>query len=353
MASPFTRLDSLLRSAAQFGDPDACRELIAAGASPDATNLDGMSALHAALHAGESPKTCLALIEHADPKHVDWAGRTALHWAARYAPPQLIQALVDAGWDPSATDACGCTPLMSAASQMRSKPRMQLAHAIETLAPVCPIDARDDTGATALMMASESSSADRESSMPINEAQTATARGIQTILDAGSNPLLVDSAGRSALSLACSKGDDSSILQLLSRQAALLVDDDGLDPLMHACRREDHLDSDARSALISQSDLLRRNDAGFSALSLACSCFADEQTRHGSRVNPKSKAANLILDLARASADPDDLSLCIEILSPTGKSPLHDELSSLHDLAILRQDTPKAGTSTSTPKMRI
>lgn len=351
MGPTFSRLDNTLRSVAKFGDSVGCRDLIAAGARPDATDLDGMSALHVALHAGNSPPTSLVLIEYANPKHADWAGRTALHWAARYAPAHVIQKLIDSGWDPEATDGCGCTPLMSAASEMRVNPRMQLAKAIETLSRHSPIDAIDDTGSTALMMLAGASTKDSKSSMITDDDKTAIERGIQTLLDAGANPILVDPQGKTALSRACSTGDDSSVLLLLSTQAASMVDEDGLDPLMHACLRCEHpghLGNDARQALIGLSDLSRRNDHGFSALSMACSGLQD---RYGSNFHPKLKAVCLIMDLARATADPDDLSLCIEILSPTGKSPLHDELTSLHDLAALRKDTPRTHISSPTPRM--
>jgi uncharacterized protein len=109
-----------LLSAAQTGDTEAVRRLLAAAANPDWADESGITALMVAAQQGHS-ETATALINAGANVHaVDANGWSALFKAAYnheldtgFAP--IVKALIEAGANPNATIHFGITPLMLAA----------------------------------------------------------------------------------------------------------------------------------------------------------------------------------------------------------------------------------------------
>jgi ankyrin repeat protein len=87
--------------AAQDGDAQSAKLLIAAGADPKDTAPDGSSALIIAAHAGQAEVGAVLLDAGADPNDAR-AGYTALHIAATSGDLALVKALLDHGADPNA-----------------------------------------------------------------------------------------------------------------------------------------------------------------------------------------------------------------------------------------------------------
>lgn len=106
-----------LTAACRF--PDMIELLLGHGADAKDAREDGVTALMRAASEG-APKTVRLLIERgADMSATDFAGKTALHYAANYSASvgclERIQQLVDAGADVNARSHSGDTPLICAA----------------------------------------------------------------------------------------------------------------------------------------------------------------------------------------------------------------------------------------------
>ncbi|HVY34787.1 MAG TPA: ankyrin repeat domain-containing protein [Caulobacteraceae bacterium] len=87
--------------AAQEGDPESAKLLIAAGADVKDTTPDGVSALIIAAHGEQADVAAVLLDGGADPNAAG-PGYTALHIAATSGNLALVKALLDHGADPNA-----------------------------------------------------------------------------------------------------------------------------------------------------------------------------------------------------------------------------------------------------------
>ena len=104
-----------LTSAALYGDADAVRQVLAAGADVNAATEAGTSALMLAVHDAE--KTRVLLRAGANPNQRPEDGRTALIIAAaRVGSAAVVKLLLDAGADPKALSAARASALRSAAA---------------------------------------------------------------------------------------------------------------------------------------------------------------------------------------------------------------------------------------------
>jgi uncharacterized protein len=130
------------------GDLTAVRALIGKKADVNAARVDGMTALHAAVHADRLDIADALLRAGAKAAAVDRYGVTPLYLAAVNGNAEMIRRLIEAGVDPNVTDPGGETALMTAA---RTGAPAALRALLERGATV---DAREpEFGQTALMIA--------------------------------------------------------------------------------------------------------------------------------------------------------------------------------------------------------
>ncbi|MFQ3587106.1 MAG: ankyrin repeat domain-containing protein [Fimbriimonadaceae bacterium] len=88
--------------AAEFGELEAARILLSAGADPDRAGADGLAPIHLAL-AGGHVSVARALLAHgADPNRAAANGWTPLHYAADLGDAEIALELVEAGARPGA-----------------------------------------------------------------------------------------------------------------------------------------------------------------------------------------------------------------------------------------------------------
>jgi ankyrin repeat protein len=108
--------NSPVADAAMRGDLAVVRALIARGASVNAPQGDGMTALHWAADRGDSAMADALLRAHADVKAVTRiGGYTPLHVASRSGSAAVVKALLKAGSDPNVLTGSGASALHFAA----------------------------------------------------------------------------------------------------------------------------------------------------------------------------------------------------------------------------------------------
>ncbi len=106
---------SALEVAVEQRDVGAVRAMLDRGVAVDATDDNGDTALIRAAIMGDAELVSLLLAHHADAKHADRNGATALHFAID--DRAKTEALLAAGANPNAADNTGYTPLMTAANR--------------------------------------------------------------------------------------------------------------------------------------------------------------------------------------------------------------------------------------------
>lgn len=103
-----------LQKAAEQGDVDRLRELLAAGADPSEFDSMGRTALVVAAGAGQPQIVKLLIAAGANPSLPDRVGFTPLYVAVARGDPQCIKELLDAGVQVNEQDPNGWTALMHA-----------------------------------------------------------------------------------------------------------------------------------------------------------------------------------------------------------------------------------------------
>lgn len=101
--------------AANEGALDAVQDLLAQGADPNATDVDGETPLHAAARLGDSDIVAVLLAHGADPGALALYDTTPLHVSVRDQRVESTQQLLEQGADANALDDFGHTPLHDAA----------------------------------------------------------------------------------------------------------------------------------------------------------------------------------------------------------------------------------------------
>ena len=146
---------SSLADAAERGDSERVLHLLEAGGDPDASQIDGMTALHWAVHR-EDLGMARALVESGATVQVSSRyGVTPLSLACVNGNREIVELLLDAGAEPNATLPGGETALMTAARTGKVGPVKAL---IDRGAEV---EARESVGRqTALMWAAAEGHAD-------------------------------------------------------------------------------------------------------------------------------------------------------------------------------------------------
>jgi ankyrin repeat protein len=143
-----------LLQAAEGGDAARVRELLAAGADPEARDAEGASALMLAAHGGHLDAVRALIDAGADVNAADARGFGALARAVHNPDldrgfPDVVKALIDAGANVEAPIGYGVRPLMLAAAYGETA-------VVETLLDAgADVLARNDGGLTALMMVKE------------------------------------------------------------------------------------------------------------------------------------------------------------------------------------------------------
>lgn len=112
--SAFTDPSGKLRRAAQKGDVENVKNLLAKGADPNAQTSTGETALFFAAWKGHREVAALLVEAGAGTDAQDGLGRTALAVAANFNRTEVVGELLKHGADPNLPDKEGWTPLMKA-----------------------------------------------------------------------------------------------------------------------------------------------------------------------------------------------------------------------------------------------
>lgn len=184
-AAPSSEGKTELMQAAGDGDLERARALLAAGAAVDDRNANGGTALMYAVSAGDLAMAGLLLQAGADPNARARIGWTPLLVGAAKDRGAAITMLLEAGADPGQADAYGWTPLMRAVSAGHVA-------AVDALleSPLVDLDAREESGATALHIA----------------AGRGFTEIVRRLLDAGAAATAPDGAGRTPADVARLQG---------------------------------------------------------------------------------------------------------------------------------------------------
>lgn len=170
----FNGLDARLAAAVDAGDGKRIRELITAGANPNARGPRGITMLQWAVFKRANRGLQALLHLGADPSLADETGVTAVHDAAQAVWPDVLPVLLGAGADPNVRNAVtGAVPLASAVMAHRRKQLLQL------LAAGADPNLADRVGNTPLLIAAEVNAMD----------------DILALLDAGADPNHVNHRG--------------------------------------------------------------------------------------------------------------------------------------------------------------
>ena len=178
-----------LASAAQRGDTDVLKKLIAKGADVNAQGIDGASVLMWAILADSFDGSEVLLDAGADPNLQDDLGNSPLLLAATRADSRLVKALLVNGANVDIRERRGTTPLMIASLLGQTKTVKLLIHA------KAGVNATDASGRSALHYA-------------VIRARTGA---ITLLLDGGANADLKDEMGLTPADIA--PADSSGVLK--------------------------------------------------------------------------------------------------------------------------------------------
>jgi len=116
-ATTFRGAPAPVADAAMRGDLTTVKKLIAQGVSVNASQGDGMTALHWAADRGDSALASILVRAKANVRATTRIGAyTPLHIASRTGNPAVVKALLTAGSDVKATTMSGATALHLAAA---------------------------------------------------------------------------------------------------------------------------------------------------------------------------------------------------------------------------------------------
>lgn len=166
-------------TALRAGDTALARELLAAGANPDATAGDGTPALNWLIRQGDRDAVRLLLDLGADPARGDAKGRTALHEAAMAKDPDWIDLLLEHGVPVDLPNTRNGQTALFDALRAREPDNID-----RLLAAGARLDVRDAGGTTPLHQAAL-----------VNDIPS-----VKRFMDAGADPRAVDDTGATVAS---------------------------------------------------------------------------------------------------------------------------------------------------------
>jgi uncharacterized protein len=145
-----------LYAAAEAERPSTVARLLVRGADPNLTGPSDVSPLAAAAFRGNDRIVELLLSRGADPDHVDATGKAPIVYAAARGFASVVRRLLDAGVDAKARYGNDLTALMWAAGHEDGVGATAAVAVVELLIERgAAIDAADNRGRTALMIAAE------------------------------------------------------------------------------------------------------------------------------------------------------------------------------------------------------
>ena len=169
---------STLADAAENEDSKAIRVLLEKKAEVNASQADGMTALHWATYHDDLHSVKLLVAAGADVKAANRYGVTPLNLACTNGNTDIVELLLEAGADPNSALAGGQTALMAASRTGRRGPVDAL------LARGANVNAREHNGQTALMWAAA------EGHVEVVDALLKAGADFRTPLPSGFTPLL-------------------------------------------------------------------------------------------------------------------------------------------------------------------
>ena len=239
--------------AARVGDAESARLLLKAGADPNDSQPDGVSALVLAAHSGNG-NVGAVLLEHGADANAFGSGYSALHAAVLRSDLTLVNALLARGANPNARMTKG-TPMRRdttdwnlPATLIGATPYLLAAKFLESdIMPVLVAGGADPkltmpNGADALMMAAGMGSSRNASRRGIEtidfgkvEPETRVRDAVAAAVRLGGDVNAASPTGDTALHVAASLGHDTVVQLLAERGAAVNVKNKrGFTPLLAA-----------------------------------------------------------------------------------------------------------------------
>lgn len=264
-----------LHEAARAGNIPFIRSLVLSGADIDAIDETGKTALTDAIQMNQTLAVKALLEKNASPVMQDMFGRNAFHEAVKDSSVEVIILLRNAGGNPMARDSYGKTPLS-----------LSFKKSSETVLAVLGSDTKlvDSDGNTPLHIAvtehgnSETLSSLIASGYPVNNRnrtgstalllaiQAGSAENARILLAAGADPFATDNSGESAVSIALAKNNE--LVVVLADYAAEKTDTIG-DGLLHYAARIADVETVKKLLSLPRIDKMARNISGETAYDVA------------------------------------------------------------------------------------
>jgi len=179
-----------LHLAAARGDVAATRQALAAGAKPNATDAQQRSPLHVAAHFGHGEVASILLEAGADPRALDAQKYDIVTIAAVRNDPAFVRLALQWGADAKAITSPYQGTALIAAAHLGHGPVVQ-----ELIRAGAPLDHVNNLGWTALI-----------ESIVLGDGGVRHRQCVEALLQAGANPNLADTGGRTPLALAQARG---------------------------------------------------------------------------------------------------------------------------------------------------